>query len=175
MVRSMMNRIVLPLSFWGYALETTAFTLHRAPTKFVERTPYEIWTAKCPGLSFLKVWGCEAYVKCLMLDKLTPKSDKYLFVGYTRETKGYYFYNKAEIKVFVARNDVFFEKEFLYKGVSASKVQLEEIEETSENVLAPTDVVQDVQDVPLGVEAPALCRYIRARRITEKFTFLTRK
>jgi hypothetical protein len=44
--------------------------------------------------------------------------------GYLRETKGYYFYNKAEGKVFVARNGVFMEKEYLSKGVSGSKVQL---------------------------------------------------
>jgi hypothetical protein len=40
------------------------------------------------------------------------------------------FYNKAEDKVFVARNGVFMEKEFLSKGVSGSNVQLEEIQET---------------------------------------------
>ena len=31
MVRSMMSLTNLPLSFWGYALETAAFTLNRAP------------------------------------------------------------------------------------------------------------------------------------------------
>jgi hypothetical protein len=62
-----------------------------------------------------------------MSDKLTPKSDKCFFVGYPRETKGYYFYNKAEAKVFVARNGIFMEKEFLSKGVSGRKVQLKEI------------------------------------------------
>ena len=76
MIRSMMSQADLPLSFWGYALETAAFTLNRVPTRSVEKTPYEIWTGKRPGLSFLKVWGCEAYVKRLMSDKLTPKSDK---------------------------------------------------------------------------------------------------
>ena len=35
MVRSMMSLNDLPLSFWGYALETAAFTLNRALTKFV--------------------------------------------------------------------------------------------------------------------------------------------
>ena len=43
--------------------------------------------------------------------------------------------------MFVARNGVFLEKEFLSKGVSGSKVQLEEIRETPENVLAPTELV----------------------------------
>jgi aspartyl/asparaginyl-tRNA synthetase len=60
--------------------------------------------------------GCETYVKHLMSDKLTPKSDKCFFVGYPRETKGYYFYNKDEGKVFIAHNDVFMEKEFLSVG-----------------------------------------------------------
>jgi hypothetical protein len=55
MVRSMMSQTDLPLSFWDYALETAAFTLKRVPTNSIERTPYEIWTAKHPGLSFLKV------------------------------------------------------------------------------------------------------------------------
>jgi hypothetical protein len=87
MVGSMMSQIDLPLSFWGYALETAVFTLNQVPTKFVEKTPYETWTRKHLGLFFLKVWGCEAYVKRLMSDKLTPKSDKFFFVGYPRETK----------------------------------------------------------------------------------------
>ena len=34
-VRPMMSLIGLPLSFWGYALETVAFTLNRAPSKSV--------------------------------------------------------------------------------------------------------------------------------------------
>jgi hypothetical protein len=32
MVRSMMRQTDLPLSFWGYALETAVFTLNRVPT-----------------------------------------------------------------------------------------------------------------------------------------------
>jgi hypothetical protein len=39
MVRSMMSLTDLPLSFWGYALETTAFTLNKAASKSIEMTP----------------------------------------------------------------------------------------------------------------------------------------
>ena len=46
MVRSMMSLISLPLSFWGYALETAAFTFNRAPSKSVETIPYELWFGK---------------------------------------------------------------------------------------------------------------------------------
>ena len=45
-VRPMMSIIGLPLSFWGYALDTVAFTLNRAPSKSVEMTAYEQWFGK---------------------------------------------------------------------------------------------------------------------------------
>jgi hypothetical protein len=129
MVRSMMSQSDLPLSFWGNALETTAFTLNRVPSKYVVNTPYEIWTRKTPGLTFLKIWGCEVYVKQLQSDKLTPKSDKYVFVGYPKETLGYYFYHRSEGKVFIARNGVFLQKEFLKREKSKQKVYLEEVQD----------------------------------------------
>ena len=106
-VRSMMSKSDLPLSFRGYDLETAVFTLNRVPSKSVDKTPHEMWTGKAPSLYFLKKLGCEAFVKRLMSDKLTPKSDKCIFVGYLRETLGYSFYNREENKVFVARNGGF--------------------------------------------------------------------
>ncbi|KAK9034771.1 hypothetical protein V6N11_076828 [Hibiscus sabdariffa] len=42
MVRSMMSHTDLPTSFWGYALETAAFTLNRVPSKSVQKTPHEM-------------------------------------------------------------------------------------------------------------------------------------
>ena len=72
MVRYMMSLTDLPLSFWGYALESAAFTLNRAPSKSVETTPYELWFGKKPKLSFLNVWGYDAYGKKFQPDKIEP-------------------------------------------------------------------------------------------------------
>ncbi|KAL1194887.1 Retrovirus-related Pol polyprotein from transposon TNT 1-94 [Cardamine amara subsp. amara] len=171
MVRSMMSHTDLPLSFWGYALETSAFTLNRCPSKSVEKTPYEMWTGKVPNLSFLKIWGCEAYVKRLIADKLGPKSDKCYFVGYPKETKGYYFYNPAESKVFVARNCVFLEREFLSKRNSGSKVQLEEVREP-QKIVPPTqeehqlDLRRVVEPIPVE---PEVRRSERTRHEPDRF------
>ena len=63
----------LPLSFWGYELETAAFTLNRAPSKSVETTPYELWFGNKPKMSFLKVWGYDGNVKKFHPDKLKLK------------------------------------------------------------------------------------------------------
>ena len=51
----MMSQTDLPRAFWGYALETAAFTLNRVLSKAVEKTPYEMWTGKTPSLSFTKI------------------------------------------------------------------------------------------------------------------------
>ena len=97
----------LALSFWGYALETVAFTLKRAPSKSVETTAYELWFGKKPKLSFLKVWGCDAYVKKFQPDKLEPKSEKCVFIEYPKETIGYTFYHRSKGKIFIAKIDPF--------------------------------------------------------------------
>ena len=107
MVRSMMYLTDLPLLFWDYALETVAFTLNRAPSKSVETTPYELWFGEKPKLSFLKVWGCDSYVKKFSPDKLEPKSEKCVFIEYPEENVGYTFYHRSEGKLFVAKMDPF--------------------------------------------------------------------
>ena len=75
--------------FTAIVLGGAAFTLNRAPSKSVETTPYELWFHKKPKLTFLKVWGCDDYVKKLQPDKLEPKSEKCVFIGYPKETVGY--------------------------------------------------------------------------------------
>ncbi|KAL0281788.1 UNVERIFIED_CONTAM: hypothetical protein Sradi_7286900 [Sesamum radiatum] len=57
MVRSMMSFTELPLSFWGYALETAAKLLNMAPSKTVAQMLYQIWHGKPASYNYLRVWG----------------------------------------------------------------------------------------------------------------------
>ena len=66
-------------------------------------------------------------MKKLQPDKLEPKSEKCVFIGYPKETVGYTFYHRSEGKTFVAKNGSFLEKEFLSKEVSGRKVELDEV------------------------------------------------
>ncbi|GKA09041.1 retrotransposon protein, putative, ty1-copia subclass [Tanacetum coccineum] len=50
----MMSLTTLPMSFWGYALESAARILNMVPTKKVNKIPYEMWHEKVPNLSYLK-------------------------------------------------------------------------------------------------------------------------
>ena len=78
--------------------------------------------ARNPKLSFLKVWGRDAYVKKFHRDKLNPKSEKCVFIGYPKETLGYTFYHRSEGKTFIAKNGSFLEKEFVGVKIDGSRV-----------------------------------------------------
>ena len=127
MVRSMMGFSTLSISFWRYALESVCYVLNRIPSKSVSKISYEIQTGHKPALTHLRVWRCLAYVKQLKTDKLGAKSDRCNFIGYPKETNGYYFYLIDEQKVFVNLKTIFLEKKFLGEGTIASKVELDEV------------------------------------------------
>ena len=59
---------------FGLCIRDNYIHFNKAPSKSVEMTPYELWFDKKPKLSFLKVWGCDAYVKRLQLDKVVEPS-----------------------------------------------------------------------------------------------------
>ena len=147
MFRSMMSGTDLPISFWGYALEIAAFLLNRIPSKAVDKTPYELWTGTRPGLSFLKIWGCEAYVKRQAFDKLASKSDKCLFVGYPRKQKGTTFTSHLRTKCLLLVMEFFLEREFISKRVSGSKTSLEEVKEPQVATEPSMEILQDLQPV----------------------------
>lgn len=101
-------------------------------------------------MSFLKIWGCKVFVKRMISDKLGPKSDKCIFIGYPTETKGYYFYHQCDNKVFVARHGVFLEKEFLSRESSGSSVRLEDDQSALQDEMINDDHVQPPMDIAVS-------------------------
>ncbi|GJU56616.1 retrotransposon protein, putative, ty1-copia subclass [Tanacetum coccineum] len=149
MVRSMMSQTTLLKSFWDYALEFVARILNMVPTKKVEKKPYEVWHGQAPKLSYLKVWGCEALVKCDTLtkpDKLEPRSINCIIVGYPKETMRYSFYYPPENKVFVARNAEFFENSLITQEASGSLEDFEIIQEEDTHHPIDTSLHQEEDD-----------------------------
>ena len=82
----------LPISFWGHALETATLLLNQVPSNTVSQTPYELWSGKRHSLSYLRVWGGDAYVKLTQTNKLDDRAVKYKFVGYVLNSRAYMFY-----------------------------------------------------------------------------------
>ncbi|GJZ34828.1 retrotransposon protein, putative, ty1-copia subclass [Tanacetum coccineum] len=122
---------------------------------------------KDPKLSYLKVWGCEALMKQDAPDKLDPRSIKCIFVGYPKETMGYYFYYLLENNIFVARNAEFFENSLMVQEASVSHGLLEssgsdrgleliqeEDTQPSKNTNELHDEVTPIEVEPQNVEVP---------------------
>ena len=78
-------------------------------------------------------------MKKLQPDKLEPKSEKCVFIGYPKETVGYTFYHRSKGKIFVAKNGSFL-KEVLSKEGSGRKVELDEVTVPSLELESSTSV-----------------------------------
>ncbi|KAL0361111.1 UNVERIFIED_CONTAM: hypothetical protein Sradi_3795600, partial [Sesamum radiatum] len=166
MVRSMMSFTELPPSFWGYALETAAKLLNITPSKSVIQTPHEIWHYKPVSYKYLKVWGSPAYVKRLVGDKLDSRSSLCRFIGYPKETAGYYFYDPAEQKIFIFRNTVFLEKYFPSNN-RRDEVLIEESSEEPQH-----DSTTSFKPTVHTDGVPILRRSTRESRVPERYGFV---
>jgi hypothetical protein len=90
MVRSMLNYSDLPVKLWMEALKTTTHILNQVPSKFMPKTPYELWAGRKLSLRHLRVWGCRAEAKFFNpnIGKLDPKTVSCHFIGYPDRSKG---------------------------------------------------------------------------------------
>ncbi|KAL4033283.1 hypothetical protein IC575_006370 [Cucumis melo] len=133
MVRSMMSYTHLPNSFWGYAVQTAVYILNCVPSKSVSKTPLKLWNGRKGSLRHFRIWGCPAHVLENNPKKLEPRSKLCLFVGYPKGTRGGYFYDPKDNKVFVSTNATFLEEDHIREHKPRSKIVLNELsKETTE-------------------------------------------
>ena len=61
--RSMRLHVGFPLQFWANAIDIVVYLINRGPSRYLDgRIPEEAWTGKKVNYSFLKTFGCEAFV-----------------------------------------------------------------------------------------------------------------
>ena len=113
MVRIMLSYLTLPISFWGYALNTAIYLLNLEPLKSVPKTPVELWIRRKPSMRHLHIWGCLAHVLKGKSDKLQSKIEVIFFVRYLKGIVGDLFYSHNDNKVFVSTNAKFFENDYM--------------------------------------------------------------
>nr|GEY66085.1 hypothetical protein [Tanacetum cinerariifolium] len=152
MVRSMMSQTTLPKYFWDYALGTATRILNMVPTKK----------------------GCEALVKRDTLtkpDKLEPRSIKYIFIGYPKETMGHSFYYPPENKVLVAWNAKFLENSLITQEGTGSLEDLEIILEEDTHPSIDTSLNHKEDDLEIDepqIDIIPIRRSTMIRRPTDR-------
>ncbi|KAK4835749.1 hypothetical protein QYF36_014053 [Acer negundo] len=83
---------------------------------------------------------------------MESRSETCIFVGYPKETKGYYFYSPSDLKVFVSTNAKFLKKDYMNDFVPRSRIVLNEMsgdtiprEVAQPNPIVSSDPTQDQQ------------------------------
>ncbi|GJW72832.1 retrotransposon protein, putative, ty1-copia subclass [Tanacetum coccineum] len=117
---------------------------------------------------------CEALVKQDTSDKLDSRSIKCSFLGYPKETMGYYFYYPLENKIFVARNVEFLKSSLILQEASGSNVDHEIIQEENTQPFEYTseqhnEVVHDY--VKPHSEIVPNCRSNRIPQVPDRYGF----
>ncbi|MCO5562354.1 hypothetical protein L7F22_015980 [Adiantum nelumboides] len=143
----------MPHHFWAKAVNTSVYIMNMIASVVVHGvTPEEKYSGKKPNLSHLKLFGCIAYVHVPneLHTKLDPKAEKFIFVGYSIEQKGYRCYkcyNPGTRELHVSRDVVFEEMVGWYSDVK---------DNIRADVKEPVDASSGKQDIKWDQGSPLL-------------------
>lgn len=170
--RSMIAHAGLPNSYWAEAVATAAYVRNRMPTTAIKEniTPYERWYGRKPDVSRFRVFGCMAYahVPDAQRQKLDKKAEKFRFVGYSKESKGYRLLDERTVKVFKRRDVTFNESDFGLTRVTAKPDSTMEVETKSEEANRPEQEQipeEEEHHRPERQRRPPVCRYGYSGRV----------
>jgi hypothetical protein len=92
MIRCLLFQASLPATYWAVALHTATHLLNCLPSKAVSHpTPHFALYGTAPSYDHLRVFGCACYpnTSATAPNKLSPRSTRCLFLGYSPDHKGY--------------------------------------------------------------------------------------
>ncbi|KAH9752860.1 hypothetical protein KPL71_014876 [Citrus sinensis] len=107
MAISMLKSKRLLKEFWAEAVACAVYLSNRSPTRNVwGKTLQEAWSGRKPGITHLRVFGSIAHVHVPdeSRAKLDDKSEKFIFIGYDNNSKGYKLYNPNNGKIVISRD-----------------------------------------------------------------------
>ncbi|KAE8895745.1 hypothetical protein PF005_g19149 [Phytophthora fragariae] len=111
-MRCLLNHFELPEEMWAEAAVTAAYCVNIMPnsTRDME-VPYAVWHRELPRYSRLRTFGCAvlAYVDKVERLKMQAKAREAIFVGYSREKRGYRLLDSKTRKAFYSHTTVFYE------------------------------------------------------------------
>jgi hypothetical protein len=100
-VRSMMCDAGTPNELWGECCVYAAHLINLTPSAGIDVTPHEAFYGERPNVSYLRAFGCIAYVhipKKLRASKLEPKDVQGVFLGVNVRTKTYRVLLEGKVK-----------------------------------------------------------------------------
>lgn len=180
----MLSHSGMPKKFWGEAITTAARMINKSPSSAIDfKVSDELWYGVMSNYSYVKVFGCKAYVH-IKQDKLEPRALRCVLLGYPKGTKCYKLWciEPGLRKVIISRDVVFEENQmpFLSKGneetitisqeSDKSQVKVELFPEVEETTTETEEVQTEHQNTSSDEEQPVndLENYLLARDRTRR-------
>uniref|UniRef100_A0A2N9FGL6 CCHC-type domain-containing protein n=1 Tax=Fagus sylvatica TaxID=28930 RepID=A0A2N9FGL6_FAGSY len=141
----------LPKIFWAEAVDMACYIINRSPRVALDgKVAEEVWTGQEVDYSFMRIFGCPAYVHISGEDrsKLDPKSKKCIFLGFKKGVKGYKLWDPVAQKVVISRDVVFDEK-------SMTKAFKEEKSQAAESIMIKNRIAPDQIGLNASSEDPS--------------------
>ncbi|XP_077231846.1 retrovirus-related Pol polyprotein from transposon RE2 isoform X1 [Tasmannia lanceolata] len=113
--RTLLFQMQVPKSFWSDAILTACFLSNRLPSSVLHGDSqfHIVYPHQDPFPLTPRVFGCVCFVNHLGpgRDKLDPRSERCVFLGYSRTQKGYRCYSPRLRRWYVSADVTFFESE----------------------------------------------------------------
>ena len=136
MANCMLQSKELSLNFWVEAINSANYIVNHTPTKVLKNiTPEKAWSSIKIDVSHFRVVGNEAWPLFQMrkVKDLEPKSEKCIFVGYSKDVKGYRLI-PLKSKNVIIRRDVKFDENISDYEPSSANVPPLSISSTFEHI-----------------------------------------
>ena len=144
--RALIHHSGMSKGFWAEAVSVAAHVINRAPRKGLGwRTPYELLFGRIPDVSYLRVFGCRAWVFNDNAKKWDPKSNPMVFVGYEPGAKAFRLWNPATRSIVISANARFNENVFPNRPATPDSptptpTNTPPVASSSSNQLPPTEI-----------------------------------
>ncbi|PKU84061.1 Retrovirus-related Pol polyprotein from transposon TNT 1-94 [Dendrobium catenatum] len=151
--RSLLHRAYLPHYLWPEATSTAVYLINRMPSPNTQnKSPLQLMFNIIPNYKHLRTFGCECFPLLPRHErtKLQPKSNSFIFIGYSDIHKGYKCLNQESNSIIISRNVTFLEDSFPYQTNTSSLRQ--QTDEPSSSLLLPTSKASEVR--PPQLESP---------------------
>jgi hypothetical protein len=114
-IRTLLIQASLPGRYWAEGLQTAVYLLNRLPMKrIITACSHVALFGSAPSYEHLRVFGCACYpnIAATAPHKLTPRSTRCVFLGYSTDHKGYRCLDLSTNRLIISRHVVFDEESF---------------------------------------------------------------
>jgi hypothetical protein len=114
-IHTLLFQANLPGRYWAEGLHTATYLLNRLPTKTIQAAcPHMALFGSPPSYEHLRVFGCTCYPNSSSTTphKLSPRSTRCVFLGYSSDHKGYRCLDLSTNCLIISRHVIFDEVSF---------------------------------------------------------------